>query len=167
LNKFTEDDDYIFPSDKGEPLTTLGPVFETMKENAEKTDLYTGISEDYMGDKIVLYSLRHTYATFQRMYFGTSFEDLSVNMGNSPEILGKHYVMVKAPDIARRLNQLPNQMFATAPKKVLAEVQTEKTFMHGIFGKDVEQDPMYRLLDGQISKEEYSEIVAEKKHNEA
>jgi integrase len=160
LNTFTEDQDCIFPKFDGTPLGDLGEVFETMKGYAEKTEEFKGISTDYMGDKIVLYSLRHTYATFQIMYVGTSYDDLSRNMGNSPKVLKQHYDHVKSIDIAARLNQMPAGFLDTKKSVVPDKTNIIETAVFGDV-KDKKNAAMLKLLGGEIDKEEYREAVSE------
>ena len=165
LNQFKEDTDFVFPNFDGKELRDQGEAFDKMKENAEKTEEFSGISTDYMDHKITVYSLRHTYAQFQIMYIGTTYDDLSKNMGNSPNVIKAHYDHVKSTDITQRLTQVPANVRAI--KAVEIKQDLEHKLVTGTYAKDHTLDPMFKLLDGQISKEEYSEIVAEKKHSEA
>lgn len=157
LNKYTKDTDFIFPNHNGKAIRDQGQIFHTMQANAEKTEKYSGISEDYLGDPIVIYSLRHSYATFQRKYVGTSFDDLATNMGTSVKILEKHYVDVKAPDIAKRLSGLSVTMGSGKERELKQELKIELD--HKMFGdSERKQELMVQLLDNKITKEEYSKL---------
>lgn len=50
-----------------------------------------GLLVDSNGNRRSLYSLRHTYATFQILYSGIDLHTLAKNMGTSIGMLEKHY----------------------------------------------------------------------------
>ncbi len=164
LNKFKEDTDYIFSHRTGGPFDDLRDMFETMKKNAELTDEFKGIGEDYLGDNITLYSLRHTYASFQIMFCETSYEDLAKNMGNSPKIIFEHYDHVRSSDIAKRLSKVIHQLsneklIDETPQKIGEQVLTQNLFADVIPpSKKAWKD----VLLNKISKEEFAEASGRK-----
>ena len=65
-----------------------------------------GLLHDSNGNRRSLYSLRHTYATFQILYSGIDLHTLAKNMGTSIGMLEKHYshleVLQRADALAGR-----------------------------------------------------------------
>ena len=62
----------------------LHGAFKIMLKNAELLD-------DVNGSRRSLYSLRHTYATFQILYSKIDLHTLAKNMGTSIAMLERHY----------------------------------------------------------------------------
>ena len=63
----------------------------------------TGLLKNEDGQNRTLYSLRHTYATFELLRGGTDLHTLSKQMGNSAAMLEKHYSKLTATMAADRL----------------------------------------------------------------
>jgi integrase len=55
------------------------------------------------GQNRTLYSLRHTYATFELLRNSTDIHTLSKQMGNSAAMIEKHYSKLTATMAAERL----------------------------------------------------------------
>ncbi len=163
LNERSEDSDYVFSMPNSDELKDQSENFTNMKNTAEKTESYTGISEDYLKDNITLYSLRHTYATFQIQYLGTSYETLSKNMGNSPKMLREHYDHVPTIEMAQQLNQsihgsikMGNYNDNHLEDK---SVEMEQQLAAVMFGaeNDARQEKLNQLMAGEMTKQQYSE----------
>ena len=63
----------------------------------------TGLLKNTEGQTRTLYSLRHTYATFELLRHSTDIHTLSKQMGNSAAMLEKHYSKLTATMAAERL----------------------------------------------------------------
>jgi integrase len=63
----------------------------------------TGLLKNTEGQTRTLYSLRHTYATFELLRGGTDIHTLSKQMGNSAAMLEKHYSKLTATMAASKL----------------------------------------------------------------
>lgn len=63
----------------------------------------TGLLKNEDGQNRTLYSLRHTYATFELLRGGTDIHTLSKQMGNSAAMIEKHYSKLTATMAADRL----------------------------------------------------------------
>ncbi len=77
--------------------------FKSLLKRCSYKDRKDGLLRDNKDDERVLYSLRHTYATF-RLMDGTSFDFLSIQMGTSVEILQNHYEHIKVRKLANVLS---------------------------------------------------------------
>lgn len=62
----------------------------------------SGLLYDKHGDRRTLYSLRHTYATFELMD-GIDIHFLAIQMGTSVGMLEKHYSRLKPLLVAKQL----------------------------------------------------------------
>ncbi len=63
----------------------------------------SGLLKDTEGQSRTLYSLRHTYATFELLRHSTDIHTLSKQMGNSAAMIEKHYSKLTATMAADRL----------------------------------------------------------------
>ena len=75
--------------------------FKTLLQRCVYKGKPDGLLRDEYGNDRVLYSLRHTYAS-RRRYESMSFDDLSVQMGTSVELLEKtysHFVVSDNPNL--------------------------------------------------------------------
>jgi integrase len=63
----------------------------------------TGLLKNTEGQTRTLYSLRHTYATFELLRKSTDIHTLSKQMGNSAAMIEKHYSKLTATMAADRL----------------------------------------------------------------
>jgi integrase len=63
----------------------------------------TGLLKKENGQNRTLYSLRHTYATFELLRGGTDIHVLSKQMGNSAAMIERHYSKLTATMAADRL----------------------------------------------------------------
>ncbi len=63
----------------------------------------TGLLKNEDGQNRTLYSLRHTYATFELLRGGTDIHTLSKQMGNSAAMIERHYSKLTATMAADRL----------------------------------------------------------------
>jgi integrase len=63
----------------------------------------TGLLKNSEGQNRTLYSLRHTYATFELLRGGTDIHTLSKQMGNSAAMIERHYSKLTATMAADRL----------------------------------------------------------------
>jgi len=89
----TKPDDLVFAGFNGKRPNTLNETFKTLL-----TD--TGIPLTYQGEARTLYSLRHTYATFQ-LRSGVDAYHLAENMDTSIDMIKQHYGHVKGADRAK------------------------------------------------------------------
>ena len=79
----TKDDDYVFRLRSGKRTYSMNATFEICL-------IKSGLLKDKHGSVRTLYSLRHTYATFQ-IFNGVDYHTLSKNLGTSIGMLEKHY----------------------------------------------------------------------------
>ena len=100
----TKDDDYVFRLRSGKRTYSMNATFEICLESAE-------LLKDRHGANRTLYSLRHTYATFQILN-GVDYHALSKNMGTSIGMLEKHYSHLTPTLAANQLagRRLPDLM---------------------------------------------------------
>ena len=75
--------DYVFRLRSGQRTNSISATFEQCLKSAE-------LLEDKHGAIRTLYSMRHTYATFQILN-GVDYHTLAKNMGTSIGMLEKHY----------------------------------------------------------------------------
>jgi integrase len=64
---------------------------------------YTGLLKNEVGQNRTLYSLRHTYATFELLRGGNDIHTLSKQMGNSAAMIERHYSKLTATMAADKL----------------------------------------------------------------
>ena len=97
-------DDYVFRLRSGKRTYSMNATFEICLESAE-------LLKDRHGANRTLYSLRHTYATFQILN-GVDYHALSKNMGTSIGMLEKHYSPLTPTLAANQLagRRLPDLM---------------------------------------------------------
>lgn len=99
LGDMGEVEDYVFRCSDGSTPKDFHGAFEIL---LKKADLLC----DRNGDRRSLYSLRHTYATFQILHGKIDLHTLAKNMGTSIGMLEKHYshleVLHKADLLAGR-----------------------------------------------------------------
>jgi integrase len=63
----------------------------------------TGLRKSRTGEDRTLYSLRHTYATFELLEHKTDIHTLSKQMGNSAAMIERHYSKLTATMAADKL----------------------------------------------------------------
>jgi len=102
--EWIEPDDYVFRLRSGKRTYSMNATFEGLLKEAN-------LLKDKHGASRTLYSLRHTYATFQILN-GVDYHALSVNMGTSISMLEKHYSHL-TPTLAA--NQLAGKRFPDHP----------------------------------------------------
>jgi integrase len=95
------DDDFVFCMPDGSPISGFSEMFH---KALEKTGLLFSVS----GDKRSLYSLRHSYSTWN-VRKGVTYEKLKTQLGTSVAMLQKHYDHATADTWADHLllGQLP------------------------------------------------------------
>ena len=96
-------DEYIFRYPNGELVVQeqMTKAFKQLLRWIDNGGRKDGLLYDDFGDARTLYSLRHTYAS-RRRYEGMSFDDLSVQMGTSVQMLEKHYSHFSVSDNPNR-----------------------------------------------------------------
>jgi integrase len=82
-------------SDGHQPHSLVGTFRKLMRDS--------GLLLDSEGQTRTLYSLRHTYATFELLRGGTDIHTLSKQMGNSAAMIERHYSKLTATMAADRL----------------------------------------------------------------
>jgi integrase len=82
-------------SDGYQPVSMNGTFRRLMRD--------TGMLKNEEGQTRTLYSLRHTYATFELLRNSTDIHTLSKQMGNSAAMIEKHYSKLTATMAAERL----------------------------------------------------------------
>jgi integrase len=87
--------------------------------------LDTGLLKNEDGQKRTLYSLRHTYATFELLRGGTDIHTLSKQMGNSAAMIERHYGHLKP---AQKAYVIAGKRMVSKKKTVeqIAEVEKPK-----------------------------------------
>ena len=93
LTKRTEPDDFVFATPDGEAAKGMSHLVSRAFADA-------GLKYDPLGRARTAYSLRHTYATLLRVIRDFSFDELAENMGNSVEMIQRHYYQAKTSDRA-------------------------------------------------------------------
>ena len=96
--------DYVFRLRSGKRTKDLQQTFEQCLKSGD-------LEEDRHGAIRTLYSMRHTYATFQILN-GVDYHTLAKNMGTSISMLEKHYSHL-TPTLAA--NQLAGKQFPDRP----------------------------------------------------
>lgn len=82
-------------SDGHQPHSLVGTFRKLMRDS--------GLLLDAAGQTRTLYSLRHTYATFELLRGGTDIHTLSKQMGNSAAMIERHYSKLTATMAADKL----------------------------------------------------------------
>jgi integrase len=82
-------------SDGYQPQSFVGTFRRLMRDS--------GLLKDGEGQNRTLYSLRHTYATFELLRGGTDIHTLSKQMGNSAAMIERHYSKLTATMAADKL----------------------------------------------------------------
>ncbi|MDC1213858.1 hypothetical protein N8000_05225 [Rhodospirillales bacterium] len=95
LTNHTEPDDFVFATPNGEAAKGMSHLVSRALTDA-------GLRYDPLGKARTAYSFRHTYATMLRVYRDFSFDELAENMGNSVEMIQRHYYQAKTTDRASR-----------------------------------------------------------------
>ena len=99
--------DYVFRLRCGSRTNSLNATFEECLKSAD-------LLLDKTGEGVrTLYSLRHTYATFQILYNKVDYHTLAKNMGTSISMLEKHYSHL-TPTLAA--NQLAGKLSILSKK---------------------------------------------------
>ena len=96
-NELFKKDIYIFRLKTSGKLVRTEALTKNFKTLLNRCDLL----KDEFGNDRVLYSLRHTYAS-RRRFEGMSFDDLSIQMGTSVELLERvysHFVVSDNPNL--------------------------------------------------------------------
>ncbi len=83
LEDIPDPSEYIFSHRNGRPINSLRKSFNTLMDNS-------GLAYNNKGQRRVIYSLRHTYATM-RLQEGVSIFQLASNMGTSVEMIERYY----------------------------------------------------------------------------
>jgi integrase len=91
----TELEDFVFATPDGKAAKGMSHLVSRALTDA-------GLRFDNLGRKRAAYSFRHTYATLLRIYRDFSFDELAENMGNSVEMIQRHYNQAKTTDRATR-----------------------------------------------------------------
>ena len=81
---------------------TSGEAAKGMSHLVSRAFTDADLKYDLLGRARTAYSFRHTYATLLRVYLDFSFDELAVNMGNSVEMIQRHYCQAKTTDRAGR-----------------------------------------------------------------
>ena len=95
ISNHTGPEDYVFCMPDGSPLSDMSAMVSRAFSDA-------GLRIDIDGKKRTAYSLRHTYATLNRVYRGFGYEDLAENMGTSVTMMELHYIHAKPTDTKSR-----------------------------------------------------------------
>ncbi len=95
LTKHTAPEDFVFATPNGDAAKGMSHLVSRALTDA-------GLRYDSLGKARTAYSFRHTYATLLRVYRDFSFDELAENMGNSVEMIQRHYYQAKTTDRASR-----------------------------------------------------------------
>lgn len=105
-------DEYVFRLADGTKTSSLGQTFEAMLDEAKL------LKDRRTEQNRTLYSLRHTYATFNLVKADVDIYTLATQMGTSVLMIEKHYSHLmprqRARDLAGRLNVRPSEKAAKA-----------------------------------------------------
>ena len=77
-------EDFVFSDEFNNPIKSFKSGFNALLEDAD-------LVKDNHGLKRTIYSLRHTYATFRKLYGNVDVFDLAGNMGTSVDMIKRHY----------------------------------------------------------------------------
>lgn len=144
LNQMLDVDEPVFRCRDGSVPKDWHGAFKNMLIKA-------GLLNDVNGARRSLYSLRHTYATFQILYGKLDLHTLAKNMGTSIAMLERHYshleVLHRAEALAGRrysktsrpnvLTESPNHATGST---TIVETDAELGFSRGIQKNNVESD---------------------------
>lgn len=83
LGESPSPDEFVFCHKNGKAIETFKKSFRSLME-------FSGLLLDNKGNRRVIYSLRHTYATM-RLQDGVNVYQLAINMGTSVEMIEKFY----------------------------------------------------------------------------
>ncbi len=147
LTKRNSPEDYVFATPDGEAAKGMSHLVSRAFTDA-------GLRFDTLGRPRTAYSFRHAYATLLRIYRDFSFDELAENMGNSVEMIQRHYNQAKTTDRANRyatgrsrrsyadrkidkvldyLESLPNEFKELAKEKIESgEVEDELIFARSL-----------------------------------
>jgi len=132
FNHLINVEDYVFRLRDGSVPKDLHGAFKIMLRKAELLD-------DVNGNRRSLYSLRHTYATFQILYSKIDLHTLAKNMGTSIAMLEKHYshldVLHRADILAGRSDQIRGRKRNKETK--IIELDTEVSSHAEVISSDV------------------------------
>lgn len=95
----TNDKDLIFCDRNGNPATDFNKTFRKILENI-------GLLEDKDGNRRVIYSLRHTYASWMLLYGDINVYELSKNMGCGVKQIENHYGHLTSRDVGHKFGSL-------------------------------------------------------------
>jgi integrase len=96
--EFCGDDTYIFCTSKGVPIKDFREGFNNIIRNA-------GVEFDADGEKLVIYSLRHTYITFRLQYGrNVSIYTIAKNCGTSVAMIEQFYSDAVSEDYIEELS---------------------------------------------------------------
>ena len=104
-------DNYVFRLPDGTFPEDLNGTFTRMLEAA-------GLLYDSNGSKRSLYSLRHTYATFELVRGDVKLHTLALNMGTSIAMLEKHYSHLEVWHHVDALSGFPMKITGSAKKRL-------------------------------------------------
>ncbi len=131
LNQMLDIDEPVFRLRDGSVPKDWHGGFQIMLEKA-------GLLNDINGKRRSLYSLRHTYATFQILYSKIDLHLLAKNMGTSIAMLERHYSHLEVLHRAEILAGRPERV-KTARKAETKEPVPEKQTDIVIVDGDIEQ----------------------------
>jgi integrase len=83
---------------------TTGGLIQEFREGFNSLIAAAGVELDTQGQKLTVYSLRHTYITF-RLREGVDIYQLASNCGTSVEMIEKYYSHARPDDFAKELTK--------------------------------------------------------------
>ena len=95
LTAQTGADDFVFATPNKQAAKGMSHLVSRALTDA-------GLRYDELGRTRTAYSFRHTYATLLRIYRDFTFDELAENMGNSVQMIERHYNKAKPTDRASR-----------------------------------------------------------------
>jgi integrase len=119
LNQMLDVDEPVFRCRDGSVPKDWHGAFKNMLIKA-------GLLNDVNGARRSLYSLRHTYATFQILYGKLDLHTLAKNMGTSIAMLERHYSHL---EVLHRAEALAGKRFTREPKQKTKTTEQTKIFI--------------------------------------
>jgi integrase len=127
LGQMLDIDEPVFRCRDGSVPKDFHGAFRIMLEKAE-------LLNDVSGARRSLYSLRHTYATFQIIYNKLDLHTLAKNMGTSIAMLERHYSHLEVLHRAEALAGRPESRRPRRNQEATRIIELEDPLGHGVKG---------------------------------
>lgn len=138
LNQMLDVDEPVFRCRDGSVTKDWHGAFKNMLIKA-------GLLNDVNGARRSLYSLRHTYATFQILYGKLDLHTLAKNMGTSIAMLERHYSHL---EVLHRAEALAGKRYAQSSRRQETKILEFKDADLKLFGVQTPKELVQQVVDG-------------------